>query len=199
MTSYSDKKISEFIKELASSAPTPGGGSASAITGATAAALIVMDCNLTIGKQAYAGVQGQVAGIRKRGERISTMLLRLADADARSFEAVMKALSLPRETELQKLKRFERIQTALKRATEVPLEVMNLCAELQEMADFMVEYGNRNSRSDALVGSIMAEAALRGAYENLEINLESIKDEHFVSEMNKRVAELLKTPPQYVR
>ncbi len=199
MISYSEKKISEFIRELSSSAATPGGGSASALVGSTAAALIVMDCNLTIGKQAYAGVRGQVADIRKRGERICRTLLKLADMDARSFESVMKAISLPRETDLQKLKRFERIQTALKRATEVPLEIMNLCAELQEMAGFMVEYGNRNSRSDALVGGILAEAALKGACENLEINLESIKDEHFVSEMNKRVSELLKTPPQYVR
>ncbi len=196
---YSGKKISEFISELSSPAPTPGGGSASAIVGSTAAALIVMDCNLTLGKKAYAGVRGQVADIRKRGEKICRTLLRLADSDARSFEAVMKAISLPRDTELQKLKRFERIQSALKRATEVPLEIMNLCAELEEMANFMAEYGNRSSRSDALVGSLMAEAALKGAYENLEINLESIKDELFVSEMNKRVADLLKTPPQYVR
>ena len=199
MMKYSGKKISEFISELSSPAPTPGGGSASAIVGSTAAALIVMDCNLTLGKKAYAGVRGQVADIRKRGERICRTLLRLADSDAKSFEAVMKAISLPRDTELQKLKRFERIQTALKRATEVPLEIMNLCAELEEMANFMAEYGNRNSRSDALVGSIMAEAALKGAYENLEINLESIKDELFVSEMNKKVADLLKTPPQFVR
>ena len=199
MMPYSDKKISEFIKELSSSAPTPGGGSASAIVGATAAALIVMDCNLTIGKEAYAGVQRRAMDIRRKCERMSAALLRLADRDARSFEAVMKAFSLPRETELQKLKRFERIQSTLKKATVVPLEVMNIYAELQELAGFMVEFGNRNSRSDAIVGFIMADAALKGAYENLEINLESIKDERFVREINRSVSELLKTPPQYVR
>jgi len=197
--SYSEKKIAEFVKELSSPSPTPGGGSASAIVASAAAALIVMDCNLTLGKEKYEAIQENVSEIRRRSQKLCGLLLKLADRDAKSFDAVMKAIGLPKDTELRKLKRYERIQSALKHATEVPLEIMQLCSELQKMANYMAEKGNRNSRSDAMVGCIFAEAALKGAYENLEINLESIKDTAFVDEMNRKVAELLRSPPQYVR
>jgi formiminotetrahydrofolate cyclodeaminase len=197
--SYSEKKIAEFIRELSSPSPTPGGGSASAIVGSAAAALIVMDCNLTLGKEKYDGIKDTVSEIRRRSQKLCSLLLKLADRDAKSFNAVMKAIGLPRDTELRKLKRYERIQSALKQATEVPLEVMQLCSELQKMANYMAEKGNRSSRSDAMVGCILAEAALKGAYENLEINLESIRDTNFVDEINRKVAELLRSPPQYVR
>jgi formiminotetrahydrofolate cyclodeaminase len=158
-----------------------------------------MDCNLTLGKEAYKAVAHQVMDVRKRASAISAELLRSADRDARSFDAVMRALSMPRITELQKLKRFERVQAALKRATEVPMQIMILCAELGSMADFMASSGNRSSRSDALVGGIFAHASMKGAYENLEINLESIKDESYVEEMSRKAQELMKSPAQLVR
>ncbi len=196
---YSEKKIKEFVKELSSSSPTPGGGSASALVGSIAASLIVMDCNLTLGKEAYKSVSRQVGEIKRRAAKLSSDLLRCADRDARSFETVMRAISMPKNTELQKLKRFEKVQGALKKATEVPLEIMMNCTELESMAKFMSENGNKSSRSDAVVGGILANAALKGAYENLEINLESIKDENFVEYMNRKALDLLKSPAQFVR
>lgn len=199
MMTYSEEKINDFLRELGSSSPTPGGGSASAIVGSIAASLIVMDCNLTLGKDAYRNIAKQVREIRQRAGKISTALLRCSDRDARSFEGVMKALSLQKSTELQKLKRFEKVQAALKKATEVPLEIMMHCTELESMAKFMSENGNRSSRSDAVVGGIMADAARKGAYENLEINLESIKDESFVDSMSKKALELMRSPAQFVR
>lgn len=197
--SYSETKIKEFIRQLSSASPTPGGGSASAIAGSIAASLITMDCNLTLGKEAYKRVEKQVTEIRKRSAGIASALLRCADRDAKSFDGVMKAISMPRNTELQKLKRFEKLQASLKRATEVPFEIMTLCAELGSMAKYMTENGNKNSRSDANVGGLLADAAMKGAYENLVINLESIKDEAFVEEMNRKANGLLKSPAQFVR
>jgi len=199
MMSYGQERIVSFLKQLSSSEPTPGGGSASALTGSIAAALIVMDCNLTIGKEAYSVVEDEVRNVKRKAEALMKRLLLLADRDARSFESVMKALSMPKKTELQRLKRFEKIQSALKHASEIPLEVMVHCSDLEKMANYMYENGNRSSRSDALVGGILATAALRGAYENLEINLESIKDEKFVEGMNRKVAELMRSPPQFTR
>ena len=196
---YADEKIRDFIKELGSASPTPGGGSASAVAGSIAAALITMDCNLTIGKAAYKRVEKEVMEIKKKASKISSLLLRSADRDARSFESVMKALAMPKESELQKLKRYEKIQASLKKASEAPLEIMELCAELESMAEFMSVNGNRSSRSDANVGAILANAAMKGAYENLEINLEAIKDERFVEEMNTKAAKLMKSPAQFVR
>lgn len=196
---YAEKKVRDFIKDLSSASPTPGGGSASAIAGSIAAALIIMDCNLTIGKEAYKRVEKEVTEIKKKASRISSLLLRSADRDARSFEGVMKALAMPKESELQKLKRFEKIQASLKRASEVPLEIMERCAELESMAEFMSVNGNKSSRSDANVGGILANAAMKSAYENLEINLEAIKDERFVEEMNARASKLMKSPAQFVR
>lgn len=199
MMSFSERRLKEFMKELSSASPTPGGGSASAVVGSLGAALVAMDCNLTLGKEAYRQVAARVGEIRRRAVRVSAELLRCSDRDARSFEGVMKAISLPKNTELQKLKRFERVQAALKKATEVPLQIMELCSELESMATYMAENGNRNSRSDAVVGGILASAALKGAYENLEINLESIKDDAFVEEMNRRALELMRSPPQFTR
>lgn len=199
MMSFSERKLKEFVKELSSASPTPGGGSASAVVGSLGAALVAMDCNLTLGKEAYRQVAARVGEIKRRAVRVSAELLRCSDRDARSFEGVMKAISLPKNTELQKLKRFERVQAALKKATEVPLQIMELCAELESMATYMAENGNRNSRSDAVVGGILASAALKGAYENLEINLESIKDDSFVEEMNRRALELMRSPAQFTR
>ena len=199
MMSFSERKLKEFVKELRSASPTPGGGSASAVVGSLGAALVAMDCNLTLGKEAYRQVAARVGEIKRRAVRVSAELLRCSDRDARSFEGVMKAISLPKNTELQKLKRFERVQAALKKATEVPLQIMELCSELETMATYMAENGNRNSRSDAVVGGILASAALKGAYENLEINLESIKDDAFVEEMNRRALELMRSPPQFTR
>lgn len=197
--SYSEMSLKAFVNSLGSASPTPGGGSASAVTGSIAAALITMDCGLTLGKEAYRGVEKRVSEIRKRAASISGSLLRSADRDARSFESVMKALAMPRNTELQKLKRFERVQASLKRASEVPLEIMAQCAELESMASFMAQNGNKSSRSDAVVGGILAKAALKGAYENLVVNLDSIKDERFVEEMNTRAARVMKSPAQFVR
>ncbi len=196
---YSEKKIRDFLKELSSSSPTPGGGSASALVGSIAASLIVMDCNLTLGKDAYRDIARQVREIRQQAGKISLSLMSCSDRDARSFEGVIKALSLRKSTELQKLKRYEKVQAALKKATEVPLEIMMRCTELESMAKFMAENGNKNSRSDAVVGGIMAAAARKGAFENLEINLESIKDEDFVDSMSKKALELMRSPAHFVR
>ena len=196
---YSEEKIRDFLKELSSSSPTPGGGSASALVGSIAASLIVMDCNLTLGKDAYRDIARQVREIRRQAGNISLALLRCSDRDARSFEGVIRALSLRKSTELQKLKRYEKVQAALKKATEVPLEIMMHCTELESMAKYMAENGNKNSRSDAVVGGILADAARKGAYENLEINLESIKDEDFVDSMSKKAHELMRSPAQFVR
>jgi len=196
---YADNTIREFITKLSSSEPVPGGGSASAIVGALASALITMDCNLTVKKEDYSNIRKQTREVLKRSEVLTRQLLKLADKDAKSFREVIRALSLPRNTELQKLKRFERVQQALKHASEAPLEIMKCCHEIEEMARFMAENGNRSSRSDALVGEILASAALKSAYENLQINLEAIKDEKFVEEMNRKAIEFMKSEVKFVR
>ncbi|MEM3851848.1 MAG: cyclodeaminase/cyclohydrolase family protein [Methanomassiliicoccales archaeon] len=196
---YADCTIKEFVSRLSSSEPVPGGGSASAIVGALASALIHMDCTLTTGKESYASIKEETAEIMKKSASISRQLLRLADRDARSFRMVMKAIEMPKNTELQKLKRFEKIQEALKEAAIPPLEIMKCCRELEDMARFMAERGNKSSRSDAVVGEILASAALKSAYENLQINLEAIKDEKFVNEMNRRVSEFMRSESQFVR
>lgn len=196
---YADETIRSFIRKLSSSDPVPGGGSASAIVGALASSLLSMDCRLTAGKEAYSEIRKKTQEMLRRSSTLTRQLLKLADMDARSFNGVIRAMSMPRETELQKLKRFEKIQEALKSATETPLEIMKCCQEISEMARFMAENGNRSSRSDAVVSEILAVAAMKGAYENLQINLEAIKDERFVSEMNRKVSGFFRSETQFMR
>ena len=176
------KTVNEFIDDVASGSPAPGGGSVAALAGALGAALTAMVCSLTIGKKKYLSVQGEMEEMLRQSGILRTSLAKLIDDDAEAFGTVMKALNMPKETEEEKIRRAEAIQHATKRATEIPLRVMQLCEESLALAKTAAEKGNVNSISDAGVAALMLQAACRGARLNVQINLGSLKDSVFVQE-----------------
>lgn len=180
-----------FINELASKAPTPGGGGASAYVGALASALGSMVGNLTVGKKKYADVEAEVYMCMERLEANRVRLIELIDEDARAFEPLAKAYGLPRDTPEQQQHKEEVMQQALIGACEVPLEIMEQCAIIIRENEFLAYNGSRLALSDVGVAVVFAKAALQGASFNVFINTASITDSARAQGYNKRAKALL--------
>ena len=177
-----EKTVHEFLDELASNSPAPGGGSASALAGAVGAGLVSMVCRLTIGKKKYADVQAEMESVLQQSERLRAGMARLVDEDTEVFKEVMAAFGLPKETLEEQERRTAAIQAATKKATLVPLNLMRLTDEAIALAKIVAEKGNKNSASDAGVAALMLQTACSGAALNVRINLSSLKEEAFVQE-----------------
>jgi len=186
-----EQSLGRFLDELASPAPTPGGGSAAAIMGAMSAALVSMVCNLTIGKKDYEGVEGTMRQSLDEAEALRRRLTGMIAEDVQAFDALMAAYKLPRTSEQDRSTRAQAIQQALKRATDVPLACAQACAEVIELAQRIASSGNRSVISDAGVASVAGYAALRSAALNVWINVPSIKDPEFVRSRRARLDQLL--------
>lgn len=166
-----------FIDELASKAPTPGGGGAAAACGALASALASMVGNLTVGKKRYAHVEGEVNASLARLADLRARLIELVEADARAFSPLAGAYGMPKDTPEQAAAKEAALQDALVGACEVPLDIMRACAQVVDECDFMAKCGSRLAVSDAGVAVAFAKAALLGASLNVFINVGSMTDE----------------------
>lgn len=184
---FSDKTIQEFLDELASDAPAPGGGSAAALSGALAAALVAMVCRLTIGKKNYESAGAELEVLLARVQDRARVLLELMEADAAAYARVISTYKLPKEDEQQKAARAAATQAALKQAAEVPFQIAGACADVLDMALPVAAKGNKNAASDAGAAALLAEAGLRAAVLNVEINLALIKDEAYVQDLRARL------------
>ena len=186
-----DDPIRKFLDNLASKAPTPGGGSAAAILGAMGAALVSMVCNLTIGKKNYEAVETEMAEALAQAESLRERLTDLVRADVEAFDRVMEAYGMPKEDESQKQVRSRAIQEALKEATEVPLACAEAAAQIIRLSRTVAEKGNRNLVADAGVAVAAGHAALRSAALNVYVNTNAIKDEAFVNSRLKQLNGIL--------
>ncbi|MDD5035311.1 MAG: cyclodeaminase/cyclohydrolase family protein [Methylococcaceae bacterium] len=175
-----DKPVQQFLDELASKAPTPGGGGAAALMGAMGAGLVSMVCNLTLGKKNYEAVETEMRAALEQAENLRARLTDMIQADKEVFDRVMSAYGLPKETDAQKQSRSEAIQAALKAATDVPLACAKCCAELIDLSRVVAEKGNKNVISDAGVAVLAGYGALKSAALNVYVNAGAIKDEAFV-------------------
>lgn len=190
-----DKPVSQFLTELASSAPAPGGGSVAALSGALGAALVSMVCNLTVGKKKYADVEKDIKALLENSEGLRHKLADLLQADVQAYTAVSQAMKMPRATDEEKAARAEVMQQALKKATEVPLQIAEACVEVIALCQPAAEKGNKNAVSDAGVAILMAEAGLRSAALNILINLGWIEDQRFTAEKQRQLDTLLEGKP----
>jgi formiminotetrahydrofolate cyclodeaminase len=187
-----DSTVEGFLAQVAAPTATPGGGSVAALAGALSAALSRMVAGLARGKKGYESVERELEEIEVRGKAIQGRLEALVDEDARAYEAVMAAMRLPKGSEAEKEARVVAMQSAYRKATEVPLETMERCIEALELAEAAVKKGNRGATTDAAVAILLAESAIRGASLNCAVNLASIRDESFRSDAEERVDKLLK-------
>ena len=188
-----DKPVTNFLDELASSAPAPGGGSVAAVSGALGAALVSMVCNLTLGKKAYADVQEDISDLLAQSEALRQELTDLLEDDVAAYTGYSKAAKMPRDTEEEKAERAKVMEEALKVATDVPLRIAETAAKVMDLCMPAAEKGNKWAVSDAGVAVLMAEAALRSAALNVLINLGSfaLKDEEFKADRRAKLESLL--------
>ncbi len=183
--------LSDFVNELASSSPAPGGGSVAALGGSLAAGLVSMVGELTRGREKYADVQDDIVSVCDRGKDLAVKLLSLIDEDTEAFSAFMAAMKLPKDTDDQKAARKAAMQEAAKGTAEVPLRTLELCAQAEELALLAMKKGNSNAVTDAASAGQFARAAAASAAYNVRINLKSIKDAAFVEEKLAQTGALL--------
>lgn len=176
-----DLKVDQFIHELSTDSPAPGGGSVSALSGALSAALSSMVANLTYGKKEYKRSNKNMEDVAVLAQELKVQYLHLIDADTNAFNDFMSAVRLPRKTAEEQQSRHKTMQSSAKKMTEVPLTTLRLTKELLDLAEQVVRKGNRNAVSDAGVAALQAEAAAFGAYFNVKINLPQIDDAEFVN------------------
>ena len=183
--------LSGFVSSVASSTPTPGGGSVAAHVGALAAALAQMVAGLTVGKKKYAAVDAEMKQVALDAADLGNTLAALVDADARAYTGVSDAYKLPKEPDDAAVRRAEAIAVALLGASHVPLETARACARVAELAALVATRGNTNAVSDAGVAALLAEAACRGAAYNVRINVAALDDKSRGATLVSEAAELV--------
>ena len=178
--------VEPFVEQLAAPTATPGGGSAAAASAAMAAGLATMVASMSRGKKAYVQHERELSAAMARLSQLREELKAAIDADAESYNAVMKAYKQAKEAAHGEAL----IDAALKQATSVPLSVATKAREVVEIAEKLKPITNPNMKSDLTTGVALARAGFEGALANVEINVESIKDQAFVAEMRKKADSL---------
>lgn len=188
--SFGQLPVAAFLDRLASADPAPGGGSAAALAGAIAAALVAMTCNLTVGREQFAAVEAEARAVLAEAEELRRRLTTAIDADATAYAAVAAALKLPRATPEERAARSARLQEALAGAARVPLAAAADCAAVLALAERAARVVNPNVLSDVVVAVHLARAALLAAAANVEVNLPALRDEALRAELATRLAAL---------
>ena len=188
---FSDKSCSEFVEVLATKAPVPGGGGASAMVGALATALGNMVGSLTVGKKKYAAVEEEMWALKDRCDRLQKDFLHLVERDAEVFEPLARAYSMPKNTEEEKAEKARVMEIVLRDACSVPMEIMEKCCEAIDIISVFAEKGSVIAISDAGVGAAFAKAALKGASLNVYINTKSMADRALAAELNAKCDRML--------
>lgn len=179
-----------FLDALASEAPTPGGGSVAALSGAMAAGLISMVCALTIGKKQYASLEDELRGIHDRAASLRRELQDLAQKDVEVFGRLSVAYKLPRTTDADAATRRAAIQKVTRQAAEVPLRVVQAAVALLPLCTALAPHVGRLLVSDIGVAATLARSAVQSAILNIEINLAGLDDQRYVREARAQVEDL---------
>ncbi|HWR40526.1 MAG TPA: cyclodeaminase/cyclohydrolase family protein [Patescibacteria group bacterium] len=193
-----DKSVNDFVDDLASDSPMPGGGGAAALAGALGAGLGLMVCSLTEGKEKYKDMQESIHELKQQGTRLKEELLQGVDGDGNSYLRIVNAYKLPKTNEIEKKARNRAVQEATKEAARFSLSMAQKCLQVMRFAVDVVKSGNLNAASESLASGLLAYAGVYAGLVTVEINLASIHDPLFVQEIYaitlavKEQAELLK-------
>lgn len=187
----SDKSINDFLLDLSSKKPTPGGGSVSALSGAIGASLMAMVSNLTIGKKKYKKEEPLMIDLLAEAEELRDDLAKLIEKDSAAFDKVAAVFKMPKRTEEEKIKRTTAMQNGLKTAALVPYNIMEKTVLVLKLYEKSLGHTNISAISDTGVGTLCLKTALYGAWLNVKINLNSIKDEAFLEKYKEKSDTLL--------
>jgi formiminotetrahydrofolate cyclodeaminase len=190
MTDFSKHRVDEFLSALGSPEPTPGGGTAAAVSGALGAALVEMVTALTLSREKFAEAHPAMRVIAEAASAARAEMLVLAREDALSYEAVVAARRLPKGTEEEKTARSRAIAEANRVATEVPMRTARAAVRLLAALPELVEKGNPSAASDAGTAALLLEATTAAALLNVGINLPGVQDPAFMAQMNRETADL---------
>lgn len=191
-----DLSVLNFINEVDSLSPAPGGGSVSALVGSLSCALARMVGHLTIDKKKFIELDNSIKEkflySFNELKKIELELNNIIDKDTDNFNMVMKAIKMPKETEEEKTLRNKYIQEATINATKTPMDILELSLKIFSFLDIFVEYGNKNALSDVAVAYVLAYASAKGAMLNVNINLPSIEDKKIYEEYRNKCIEYIK-------
>ena len=174
---WSKMTLNEFQVALASSAPTPGGGTAAAVALGQAAALASMVCDLTLGKEKWEAGWAIAQDVHDMAAPMMNRAMELAAEDSDAFDRVMEGYAMPKISDEEKDVRREVIRTATLTAAEVPFETARLALGLLEALPQLARDGNANAVTDVGVAGLLASAAAKGALFNVDINLAGLPDD----------------------
>ena len=186
MERLTDLTVTQFTEILASDAPAPGGGSVAALFGACGASLAVMTANLTIGKKKYADHWKNAEAAKTVGEPLIEQFRKAIDDDTLAFNKLYEAMHLPKDTDEQKAIRRAAIEETTKEAANMPFHTLSLCAHTVAVLEKLAGRINPNCASDFGVGAAAIVTAARGAWLNVNINLQGLNDEAFVKDLYTR-------------
>lgn len=193
---FLNNSLQHFVDKVSGPDPVPGGGSVSACVGALGVSLVEMVTNLTIDKKGYEDNWEEMKMIRSEASIIKEELLQLVEEDSKSYETVLNAYKLPKDTDEDKTARSEAIQHALYLAALTPLNIARKCLEGFQFVKLVLVKGNRNAYSDAKVAAVMLRSAVYGAIFNVKINLESLKDQALVTSLQNEIGDILSQADQ---
>ncbi len=188
---FGDLSVAAFVDRLASASPVPGGGSAAAIEGSLAAALVSMVASLSERRPKYAEHAALHARAVAAGRALSERFLSLADEDAAAFGQFGNAMRLPRETDAERDVRSAAIRQAARGAADVPFRTIQACAETVTLAEALAGRSNRNAASDLEVSALFALGAAEAAAANVRINLQAMGDDGVALDLGRRSDELV--------
>ena len=186
MINYSESKIKDYLAELASKKPAPGGGSVAALTGAIGIATLEKVVNFTVGKEKYKNSEKEMKELLAKCIKLRDDFNRLCTEDAVVYGKLREAFKMPKDSD----EREKNVQKALKDAVDVPLQVCRKSCEAMSLCLPIVHSGNENLITDTEIASIMFMASFRSGLLNIEINFKSLKDKKFVDKLKGIIAEI---------
>ena len=184
---FAQASCTEFVTVLASNAPVPGGGGASALVGAIGTALGNMVGSLTVGKKKYAGVEEEIIALKAKCDQLQKDLLDQIALDAKGFEPLAKAYGIPKDDPT----RDQVLEEATVVACQVPVRIMELCCEALDAIQVFAAKGSRLAVSDAGCGAVCVKAALQAASLNVFINTKTLQNRELAEEMNRKCLGML--------
>lgn len=190
-----DMTIVDFIKEVDSNSPAPGGGSVSALASSIGIGLSRMMAHLSFGKNKFEANEEKIkTEFKNRFDKLESLryeLELLVDEDTNSFNEVMKAIRMPKESEKDLELRNEAMKKATIYSIEVPLKTSKLSLEALKHLSYLAQYGNQNAITDIAVGSLMLESGLEGAILNVKVNLAGLDDKELVEKYSLECEKIL--------
>lgn len=174
--------VSEFAAVMASDAPAPGGGSASALNGAIGSGLAAMVCALTVGKKKYAEHEALALEVQQKALALKDRFVDIIDTDTEAFNAVSAVFAMPKDTDEQKAARKAAMLEALKGCTVSPFQMMELAAQALELVSALVGHSNATAASDLGCAALNLKSAIQGAWLNVCININGMADQAFADE-----------------